>query len=127
MTTISVTVMLSRMNLIDEAVVVVVTNNSQGIITVDYFSQLNEKYVEGICRFLRRHGGTTGGVSNPGVAVQVMIYYIKTFNRIRRTCTHANVDIDKVYATYHQWDMEEAHNNPEVVPNVNPKYWPKNL
>ena len=44
--------MLSRINLIDEAVGIIVTNDGQGIITIDYFAQLNEKSVEGLSRVL---------------------------------------------------------------------------
>ena len=51
--------MLSRMNLEDEAVGVVVTNNGQGLIKIDYFAQLNEKSVEGIFWVLRRNLGAT--------------------------------------------------------------------
>ena len=39
---------LSRMNLTDEAVGVVVANDGQGLITIDDFAQLNEKSVEGL-------------------------------------------------------------------------------
>ena len=121
--------MLSRMNLIDEAVGVFVDNNGQGIIMIDDFAQLNEKYVEGLFRVLRSPGGTTGGVPNTGVAVSEMaeanlqriIYYIKTFKRIGCTCTHANVDIYKVRAMYPKRDMEESQKEPEVVPNINTK------
>ena len=60
---------LAQMNLTDEAVCVVVVNYGQGIIAIDYFSQLNEKSMEGLCRVLRRYGETTGGVSNPEVAM----------------------------------------------------------
>ena len=56
-----------------------------------------------------------------------MIYYIKQFNRIGCTCIHANADPDKFRAMYHQWDMEESQNDPEVVPTVNPKDLPKTL
>ena len=81
------------MNLTDEAVGVIFDNDGQGIITIDDFSQLNEKYVEGLCRVLRRPGGPIGGVSNPEVAVsemaeenlQGMNYYIKHFKRIGST------------------------------------------
>ena len=68
-------------------------------------------------------------MSNPGVAVseifeanlQLMIHYIKHFKIIGCTCTHADVDIDKFRAMYHQQEMEEAHKYPEVVPTINPK------
>ena len=50
MTTRSVKAMVSRMKLTDEAVGVVVANNSQGIITIDNFAQLNEKSTEGLLR-----------------------------------------------------------------------------
>ena len=40
---------------------------------------------------------------------------------------HAYVDIVKVRAMYHQRDMEESHKDPEVVSNVNLKYWSKTL
>ena len=76
-----------------------------------------------------------GGVTNTRVAVsaideanlQVMIYYIKHFKRIGCTCTHANVELAKYRAIYHQWDMEEACKDPEVVPTVDPKDFPKTL
>ena len=51
--------MLARTNLTDEAVGAVVANDGQGIIMIDYFSQLNGKYVEGLCRVLQSPGGTT--------------------------------------------------------------------
>ena len=44
--------MLSRMRLIDEAVGVVVAKYGQGLITIDDFTQLNEKYVEGLFQVL---------------------------------------------------------------------------
>ena len=51
--------MLSRMNMADEAVGVVVANNGQGLIKIDDFAQLNEKSVEGIFWVLRRNLGAT--------------------------------------------------------------------
>ena len=72
MTTRSAKAMLSRMKLTYEAVGVFITNDGQGLIMIDDLVQLNEKYVEGLCRVLQRHGGTTGVVSNPGVAVSEM-------------------------------------------------------
>ena len=74
-------------------------------------------------------------MSNPGVAVsgmaeanlQGIIYYINHFKRIGCTCTHANVELAKYRAIYHQWDMEEACKDPEVVPTVDPKDWLKTL
>ena len=57
------------MKLIYEDAGVVVDNDGQRIITIDYFFQLNYKYVEGLCRVLQRPRGTTGGVYNPGVEV----------------------------------------------------------
>ena len=96
-----------------EAVAVDVANGGQGLITTDDFSHLNDKYVEGICRVPLRPGGTRGRVSNPGVAVSKMaeanlqgiIYNIKKFKGIGCTCTHANVELSKVSAIYHQQDM----------------------
>ena len=128
-------VILSRMNLTDEAVGVVVAKYGQGIITIDDFVQLNEKSVEGLCQVLRRSRGTTGGVSNPGFSVPVMaesnpqgmIYYIKHFRMIGYTCTHADFDLSKVRKMYHHRDMEDSHKYPEVLPTVDPRYWPKTL
>ena len=81
---------LSQMKLTDEAVGIVVGNDGQGLTTIDDFSHLNEKYVKGLCRVLKRPGGNKCGVYNPGVAVsamaeaklQVIIYFIKNFKRI---------------------------------------------
>ena len=61
--------MLSRMKLEDETVDVVVANDGQGLVTIDEFAQLNEKYVEGLFQVILRPRGTTRGVSKPGVAV----------------------------------------------------------
>ena len=91
--------MLVQMKLIDEAASVVVDSYRQGLISIDDLTNFNEKYVEGLYQVLHRPGGTTGGVSNPGVVVseiseanlQGMVYYIKNFKRIRRTYKHANV------------------------------------
>ena len=90
---------------------------------------MNDKSVEGLCEVLRSPGGTTGVVSNPEVAVSEMveanvhgiIYYIKHFKKIGRTCTHADVDLSKVRDMHHQWDMEEFHKDPIVVPTVDSK------
>ena len=59
--------------------------------------------------------------------LQGMIYYIKNFKRIGRTCTHTNFEIAKVPALYYQQNMEDVHKYPEVVPNVDPKELPKTL
>ena len=59
--------------------------------------------------------------------LQGMIYYIKHFKRVGRTCTHADVDIAKFRAMYQQRDMEEASKDSEVVPTFDPKEWPNNL
>ena len=53
--------MLSRMNMADEAVGIVVANNGRGLIKIDDFAQLNEKSVEGLFWVLRRHLGILGG------------------------------------------------------------------
>ena len=106
-----------------------------GLITIDDFAQFNEKSVEGLFQVLRSPGRTTGVVSNPKVAVSAMveanvhgmIYYIKHFKRIGRTCTHADVDISKVHDMHHQRDMEEFHKDPRVVPTIDPREWPKTL
>ena len=135
MTTRSAKTMLSRMKLTDKAVCAVAANDGQGIITIDDFDQSNEKYVEGLCWVLLSTGGTTEGVSNTGVAVSAMaeenlqgiIYHIKSLKSIRSKQTHANVDLEKVRAMYHQRYMKEAHKDPEVVPAFNPKDWPKIL
>ena len=66
---------------------------------------------------------------NPGVAVsamsdvnlQGMVYAIKRFKRIGRMCTHANFELSKVRAMFHQRDTEETHKDPKVVPSVNPR------
>ena len=107
MATREVKAILSRMNLIDEAVSVVVTNNGQELITIDDISQLNEKTVEGLCWVLRRTGGTIE--KNPGITVSVMvevnlqgmIYYINQFKNIRHTVTHADVELSKFRSMYH--------------------------
>ena len=57
--------------------------------------------------------------------LQGMIYYIKHFKRIGRTCTHVNVELTRVRAMYHQRYMEESYKDPEVVPTVDPKDRPK--
>ena len=54
MTKRSAKVMLSRMKLTYETIGVVVTNDGQGLVTIDYFTQLNEKYVEGLCWVMQR-------------------------------------------------------------------------
>ena len=127
--------MLSRIKLTYEAVSAVVANDGHRIIGIDDVSQLNVKSVEGLCWFLLSPGGNTGGVSNPGVVVsamseanlQGMIYHNKVIKRIGSTCTHANVELAKVREMYNQQDMDEAQRDPEVVPTVNPKYWPNTL
>ena len=127
--------MLSRTHVTDEAVGVVGANDGQGLITIDDFAQLNEKSVEGLCRVIRRPGGTTGGVSNPWVAVSVMaevnlqgmIYYIKHFKRTEGIYTHRDVELSKARAMYHQRDKEESHKDPGLVPTINTRDWPKTL
>ena len=109
MVAIYVKTMLAQMMLIYEAVGVVIANDGRGLILIDDFSQLNEKSVEGLLQVLRRYVGDTGGVSNPGVSVSAMaksnlqgvIYHIKYFNHIGRTCKNANVELTKFCALYH--------------------------
>ena len=69
---------LSIMNLIDEAVSVLVANNGQGLIMIDYFPQLNEKSVEGLCQVLTRPGGTTGECPIMGLQCQLILR--RTYN-----------------------------------------------
>ena len=62
--------MLSRMKLVDEGVRFIVANNVQGLITIDDFSQLNDKSVEVLYWLLRRPEGTTWrGVQSWGCSV----------------------------------------------------------
>ena len=76
--------------------------------------------MDGLCWVLQSSGETTVVVYNPGVTVsemagakqQEMIYYIKPVKRIGRTCTHADVDLDKVSSMYHKDYMEEVHKDP---------------
>lgn len=127
--------MLVRMGLTNEAAAVVVDAGGQGLISIDDFAQLNEKSVKGLCRSLRRPGGQTNGVVNHGVSVgqmaetnfEGMVYYIKHFKRVSRTCTYADVLLPSVRALYNQRDKEEAHKDPEVVPTIDPIDWPKSL
>ena len=42
-------------------------------------------------------------------------------------CTHADVNLSKVRAMYHQWEMKEAHKDLEVVPTVDTRDCPKTL
>ena len=127
--------MLARTNLTYEAVGAVVANDGQGIIMIDVFAQSNEKSAEGLFRVLRSPGETKIVVSNPGVSVseiaetnlQGMIYYIKTFKKIGRTCTHADVELANVRALNHQRDVGKTHKEPEFVPTVDPKVCPKTL
>ena len=101
------------MKLTNEAVGFVVANDGQGIIMIDVFAQSNEKSAEGLFWVLRSPGETKIVVSNPGFSVsaiaktnlQGMIYYIKFFKRIGRTCTHADVELAKFRTMHHQRDM----------------------
>ena len=52
--------MLSIMKLTDESFGVIFAKNSQGLNTIDYLSQLNEKYLEGLFQVLQRPGGNEG-------------------------------------------------------------------
>ena len=64
MTTRSAKAVLSRLNLKFEAVFVAVASDGLYLIMIDDLYQLNEKYVEVICKVLLRPGETTGGGSN---------------------------------------------------------------
>ena len=63
---------LVQMKLIDEAGSIIIANYGQGLISVDDFAHLKDKYVEGLSQVLRRTGGTTGGSANLGDAVSAM-------------------------------------------------------
>ena len=113
MVTINVKAMLSQMTLTDESIGVFVANCFQGLITIDDFDQLNEKSVEGLCQVLRNPGGTIWVLSNNWITVsgidearlQGIIYYIKYFKRIGRTCMHADFDPAKFRVIYHRQGM----------------------
>ena len=70
MTTRTTKAMLYQMKLTDEAVGDFIANDGQGIITIDDFYKLNNKFVEGLCQVLRSPRGTTGGLSNPELQCQ---------------------------------------------------------
>ena len=56
-----------------EAASFIITNGGQGLILIDAFSKLNEKFVEGLYLVLHMPGGATGGASNTGIAVSEIV------------------------------------------------------
>ena len=62
--------MLAQMKLTDKSVGIIISNDGQGLITIDDLSQLNEKSVEGLFRVLQKPVGTTGGCPIPGMQCQ---------------------------------------------------------
>ena len=61
---------LAWIKLTDEAVGAIVSNDGQGLIMIDGFSQFHEKSAEGLCQVLRRPGVTAGGCPIPGLWYQ---------------------------------------------------------
>ena len=58
---------LSRMKMIDEAADIVVTNDGQGLITIDEFSLLEWEICRGYLPvYMKTWRDCMGGVSNPG-------------------------------------------------------------
>ena len=53
---------LRGMKLTADASNVVIADKGQGISSIDYFSQLDEKYMDNICRVICRHRGSIKGV-----------------------------------------------------------------
>ena len=51
---------LAWIKLTDEAVGAIVSNDGQGLIMIDGFSQFHEKSAEGLCQVLQRPGVTAG-------------------------------------------------------------------
>ena len=127
--------MLSILKLIDKAVGVVVADNGKGISTNWWFFPVEWEICRGCLPSTKKAWRYYWGMSNPGVSVSDMaeanlkdiIYYINHFKMIVHTCTHIDVDLSKVRAMYHQWDMEEYHKEPKVVPTADLRYWRKTL
>ena len=56
-----------------------------------------------------------------------MVYFINYHNIFSWELYYTDMVLTQVHKLYRHCDMEEAHTDPNVVPTVHPKDWPKHL
>ena len=124
--------------------------NQQNVATLEDIRDLDESRYSNLCKNLRRPGGTIpnpaaqgakaapgapANVPNPGIAVpesaefnlQLAVYFLRHKRRVSRPVLIGDVTLPSIRALRTIRDAEAKHQNPTVVPKIDPKDWPKTI
>ena len=115
--------------------------NEQGIATLEELGLLTENEIEGLCKTIRRPGGTMvgqgqGNVPNPGTAVslraetnmKLAAYWLKFRIKTSRVTQPGDIDLPAVRSIRGLRDWEDNHSALEAADNIiNVKDWPRTM
>ena len=124
--------------------------NQQNVSTLEDIRDLDESRCSNLCKNLRRPGGTIpnpaaqganaapgapANVPNPGIAVpesaefnlQLAVYFLRHKRQVSRPVLIGDVTLPTIRALRTTRDAEAKHQNPTVVPKIDPKDWPKTI
>ena len=125
--------------------------NQQNVATLEDIRDLDESRCSNLCKNLRRPGGTIpnpvaqeganaapgapANVPNPDIAVpesaefnlQLAVYFLRRKQRVSRPVLIGDVTLQSIRALRTIKDAEAKHQNPTVVPKIDPKDWPKTI
>ncbi|KAI2512366.1 hypothetical protein MHU86_2028 [Fragilaria crotonensis] len=117
----------------------------QGIATLEEIRLLSDDEIESLCKVIRRPGGTipppagaaagAAQVQNPGVQVnlraelnlKLLSFYLRHQVRVSRTVAVASVTLDNIRSIRELREFESTYKNPDDLPTINPKDWPKTM
>jgi len=114
----------------------------QNLDNLDEIALLTDDKVEGLCKVIRRPGGTVpnaaagGGnpIPNPGIPVsmraednlQLACYWLRYQKRTSRIPTAAQITLENIRSLRELKEWEEEHKDVEK-PEINPKDWPRTI
>lgn len=113
----------------------------QGIDSLDEIRYLKDSEVENLCKVIRRPGGTInnpageGNIPNPGESVslraennlKLMAYYLRHRARVSRQTQPADITLENIRSVKELRESEENYEQPEDLPKVNDRDWPKTM
>ena len=120
--------------------------DQQDLIDLDEFQLLTDAEVGNLCKVLRKPGGQIPNpdagnagapamIYDPGVSVslraennlKLACYWLRHNVRVSRDATPAMITLVSIRSVQGLRDSETAHENPDVVPKIDMKDWPKTI
>ena len=118
----------------------------QGIATtLDEIRLLSDDEIESLCKVIHRPGGTlpppagaaagAAQIPNPGVQVnlraamnlKLLSFHLRHQVRVSGTVAVASVTLETIRTIRELREFESTYNNPNELPVINPKDWPKTM